>query len=55
MRLVIFLLGLRRRQLAPDLPNAQFKLSATKQTELVDVRALYIHSNALWGFGVCLL
>ena len=52
MHFVIQLLGLRRRQLAPDLPNAQFKLSATKQTELVDVRALYIHSNALWGVEV---
>ena len=48
MRFVIFLLGLQRRQLAPDLPNAQFTLSATKPMELVSVRTLY-NSHGLWG------
>ena len=48
MRFVIFLLGLQRRQLAPDLPNAQFTLSATKPTELVSVRTLY-NTHGLWG------
>jgi hypothetical protein len=48
MRFVIFLLGLQRRQLAPDLSNAQFTLSATKQTGLVSVRTLY-NSRGLWG------
>ena len=55
MRFVIFLLGLQRRQLAPDLSNAQFTLSATKQTELVSVRTLY-NSHGLWGGArFCLL
>ena len=48
MRFVIFLLGLQRRQLAPDLSNAQFILSATKPTELVSVRTLY-NIHGLWG------
>ena len=48
MRFVIFLLGLQRRQLAPDLSNAQFILSATKPTELVSVRTLY-NTHGLWG------
>ena len=47
MRFVIFLLGLRRRQLAPDLSNAQFTFSATKPTELVSVRTLY--NSHGWG------
>ena len=38
MRFVIFLLGLRRLQLAPDLSSAQFILSSTTETELVNVR-----------------
>ena len=48
MRFVIFLLGLQRRQLAPDLSNAQFTLSATKPMELVSVRTLY-NTHGLWG------
>ena len=48
IRFVIFLLGLLRRQLAPDLSNAQFTLSATKPTELVSIRTLY-NSHGLWG------
>ena len=52
MRFVIFLLGLQRRQLAPDLSNAQFIHSATKPTELVSVRTLY-NTHGLWGDFVC--
>ena len=48
MRFVIFLLGLQRRQLAPDLSSNQFTHSATKQTELVSARTLY-NSHSLWG------
>ena len=52
MRFVIFLLGLQRRQLAPDLSNAQFIHIATKPTELVSVRTLY-NTHGLWGDFVC--
>ena len=52
MRFVIFLLVLQRRQLAPDLSNAQFIHSATKPTELVSVRTLY-NTHGLWGDFVC--
>jgi hypothetical protein len=40
MRFVIFLLGLQRHQLAPDLSSAQFIVIATKTTELGSVRTL---------------
>ena len=47
-RFVISLLGLRRRQLAPDLSSAQFILSATKSTDLASARKLY-NSHGLWA------
>ena len=52
MRFVIFFLGLRRRQLAPDLSNAQFILSTTNLTELASARTLQNSSRGLWGVEV---